>query len=45
MVDRASGTLGPAVIAVAWVFANLAIDVSARLYVCFRILHKVSIDD
>lgn len=46
MADHASENLGHAVVAVAWVFAAVATGViAARLYVCLRILHKVSIDD
>lgn len=46
MADRASDNLGLSVLVVAWVFAAIAIVVVAgRLYVCLRIMHKVSIDD
>ncbi len=46
MADLASENLGHAVVAVAWVLAGVATGViGARLYVCLRILHKVSIDD
>ncbi|GAB1312629.1 hypothetical protein MFIFM68171_02839 [Madurella fahalii] len=42
----ASDDLGPAVIAVAWVFASLAIlVVGARLYARLRIVRRLSIDD
>ncbi|KAI1764979.1 integral membrane protein [Hypoxylon sp. FL1150] len=42
----AAENLGHAVVAVAWIFAAIATGVvGARLYVCLRIMRKVSIDD
>lgn len=46
MDASASNNLGPAVVAVAWTFACLAIlVVGARLYVRLRIVRSLTIDD
>ncbi|KAK4107818.1 hypothetical protein N656DRAFT_784967 [Canariomyces notabilis] len=46
MDSQGSHSLGPAVVAVAWTFASLAIlVVGARLYARLRIVRRLSIDD